>query len=378
MKIAVNTRLLLRNKLEGIGWFTYESFKRIVQQHPEHEFFFIFDRSYSKEYVFAENVTPIVVGPPARHPILIYLWYEYSIPRVLKKIDADVFISPDAFTSLSVKIPNLVVLHDLNFEHYPENLPLKFRWYYRHFTPKFAAEATRIATVSHFSKHDIVYNYNVPSDKIDVVYNGSGALYKPVGDVEKQKVREEITAGDDYFLFVGALNPRKNLANIFKAFDIYKANSNSFTKFVVVGERMYWSKDVRQAYENMQCKGDVVFTGRLNQNKLSGVLGSAKALVFASMFEGFGIPIVEAFNAHIPVITSNVSAMPEIANNAALLVDPLSINDIASAMTAVDEDENLCNELVAKGEIRKKDFSWDNTAEELWTSILNTLKSKTD
>ena len=99
MKIAVNTRLLLKNKLEGIGWFTYESLKRIVLSHPEHDFYFIFDRKYDDEFVFAKNVTPIVVGPPARHPLLHFIWYEISIPRVLKRINPDVFISPDALLS---------------------------------------------------------------------------------------------------------------------------------------------------------------------------------------------------------------------------------------------------------------------------------------
>ena len=118
MRIAVNTRLLLKGKLEGIGWFTYESFKLIVRSHPEHEFFFIFDRKFDKEFIFSDNVTPIVVGPPARHPILHFIWYEISIPRILKKIKPDIFISPDSYLSLSSKYPDLIVIHDLNFEHF--------------------------------------------------------------------------------------------------------------------------------------------------------------------------------------------------------------------------------------------------------------------
>ena len=150
MKIAVNTRLLLKNKLEGIGWFTYESLKRIVLSHPEHDFYFIFDRKYDDEFVFAKNVTPIVVGPPARHPLLHFIWYEISIPRVLKRINPDVFISPDAFLSLSSKYPDLIVIHDLNFEHFPEYMPWLWRSYYRYFTPRYAKKAKRIATVSEF------------------------------------------------------------------------------------------------------------------------------------------------------------------------------------------------------------------------------------
>ena len=116
MKIAVNTRLLLKDKLEGIGWFSYESLKRICIAHPEHEFVFIFDRPYSEEFIFADNVTPVVVGPPARHPFLYILWFEISVAKVLRKHNVDVFLSTDGYLSLSTKVPSIAVLHDLNLK----------------------------------------------------------------------------------------------------------------------------------------------------------------------------------------------------------------------------------------------------------------------
>ena len=130
MKIAINTRLLLKDKLEGIGWFTYETLKRITTQHPEHEFFFIFDRQYSEEFIFAKNVTPIVLTPPTRHPFLWILWFEYRIPRLLKKIGADVFVSTDGYISLRTKTPQVDVIHDINFVHFPKQLPFLTSWYY--------------------------------------------------------------------------------------------------------------------------------------------------------------------------------------------------------------------------------------------------------
>ena len=224
MKIAINTRLLLKGKLEGIGWFTYESFKRIVASHPEHEFYFIFDRQFDTEFVFADNVTPIVIGPPARHQILHYIWFEISIPRILKKINPDIFISPDSYLSLASKYPDLIVIHDLNFEYFPKNMPWLASKYYRYFTPKFAKKAKRIATVSEFSKNDIVNIYSIDPEKIDVVYNGSGEKFKPVSETVKKETKQQFSNGCDYFVFVGALNPRKNLSNIFRAFDSFKSN----------------------------------------------------------------------------------------------------------------------------------------------------------
>ena len=373
MKIAINTRLLLKNKLEGIGWFTYESLKRIVLSQPDHEFYFIFDRPYSEEFIFANNVTPIVVGPPARHPILHYIWYEISIPRALKKIDPDIFISPDAFISLSSKYADLIVLHDLNFEHFPEYMPWLARKYYRHFTPLYAKKVKRIATVSEFSKSDIVKQYKVDPDKIDVVYNGSNGCFKPISTTEIESTKEKFTGGCDYFVFVGALNPRKNLQTIFRAFDEYKNANETNIKFVVVGEKMYWSDEIKSAYNNMTNKVDVIFTGRLEPDDLSNVVGSAIALVYASTFEGFGIPIIEAYNADVPVITSNVTSMPEIAGDAALFVDPNSVDEIANAMYKVATDKEFSKSLIEKGKLRRTFFSWEKTADNLWKSILKTI-----
>ena len=123
MKIAVNTRLLLKGKLEGIGWFTYQTLRRMTEAHPEHEFIFIFDRKYDNEFIFSKNVMPVVVSPPARHPILWLIWFEWSVNRVLRKYKPDLFLSTDGHLSLSTKTPSVAVIHDINFHHRPGDLP---------------------------------------------------------------------------------------------------------------------------------------------------------------------------------------------------------------------------------------------------------------
>ena len=124
MKIAVNTRLLLKDKLEGIGWFTHESLRRIVQQHPEHQFYFLFDRPYDEQFVYASNVTPVVAHPPARHPYLWYLFFECGIPARLRSIRPDLFLSTDGWMPLHLRNTKSVnVIHDLNFAHHRRNIP---------------------------------------------------------------------------------------------------------------------------------------------------------------------------------------------------------------------------------------------------------------
>lgn len=376
LRIAVNTRLLLKDKLEGIGWFTYESLKRIVLDHPEHDFFFIFDRKFDDQFIFAKNVTPVVVGPPARHPFLFYLWFEHSIPKLLKKIDADIFISPDAFSSLKTKVKTLLVIHDLNFEHYPEHLPWLIQKYYRFYTPRFAKKATRIATVSEFSKQDIISQYKISTEKIDVVFNGSNSVFRPLSAKEKEKTKSLFTNGKEYFLFIGAISPRKNLKNLLLAFDLYREKNNTETKLLVVGEKMWRGGDLEDVFSRMKFKNEVIFTGRLNPEELAAVLGSALALTYTSFFEGFGIPIIEAFNAGTPVITSNTTSMPEIAGNAALLANPFKPESIADAMKDITFNVQLREKLVEKGNKRKLDFSWEKTADNLWKSIEKVVKQQ--
>ncbi|MBN2175872.1 MAG: glycosyltransferase family 4 protein [Bacteroidales bacterium] len=373
MKIAVNTRLLLKNRLEGIGWFTYESLKRITQQHPEHEFFFIFDRKYDESFIFSDNITPIVIPPQARHPILFYLWFEQSIPRLFKRIKPDLFLSTDGYLSLSAKVKSLVVMHDLNFEHYPQDLPWMVRKHYRHYFPRYARKAARIATVSEYSKKDISELYTVTPHKIDVVYNGANEGFKPVMEDTKKQVWKKYTQNCPYFLFVGALHPRKNLVNLFKAFDLFKSRKSTNIKLLIVGEKMWWTPEIRNAYEQMKYKNEVVFSGRIEFEQLQKVVASALALTYVSYFEGFGIPIVEAFYAGTPVITSEVTSMPEVAGDAALLVDPFSIRSITDAMVKISSDENLRKLLIEKGNERKKLFSWQITADRLWGSIEKVL-----
>jgi glycosyltransferase involved in cell wall biosynthesis len=373
VKIAVNTRLLLKDKLEGIGWFTFESLKRITQQHPEHEFIFIFDRPYSDDFIFSKNITPVVTGPQARHPILYYIWFNYSIPKVLETHKVDLFLSPDGYIPLKSKVKSLAVFHDLNFEHYPKDMPSSERYYYRKYFPQFAKNATRLATVSQYSKKDIVEQYKIDENKIDVVYNGANESFTPLNDNLKKLIREKYTGGKPYFIFIGALNPRKNLVNLLKAFDEFKKTDRNSVQLLIVGEKMFKTNDIFETYENMHFKADVNFSGRLNGLELHKALASALALTYVSYFEGFGIPIVEAFYTETPVITSNVTSMPEVAGDAALFVDPFSPEDIAHALHQISTDVETRNRLIQKGKVRREKFHWKNTADQLWSSILKTV-----
>lgn len=369
MKIAVNTRLLLKNRLEGIGQFTNENLRRITQSHPEHQFFFLFDRPYDESFLFSDNITPLVVHPQARHPFLWYLFFEYGIPLKLKSIKPDLFLSTDGWIPTQLNIPVVNVIHDLNFVHHPEFVKPVVRRYYNRFFPKFAHKATQLATVSEFSRQDIHQTYQVPLDRINVVYSGNNSAYIPYSLEQQNRVKRKYTDGNDFFLFVGLIHKRKNLDNIFKAFDIFKERQNSPVKLVVVGDKKWWAGEIENAYLQMRYRDDVLMLGRQPNEVVYELTAATRAVVYTSLFEGFGLPIVDAFNASVPIITSDISSMPEIAGDAAITVNPYSVEQIAEAMSELATDESLRQKLIEKGNARKNLFTWDRTADLLWQTI---------
>ena len=373
MRIAVNTRLLLKDRLEGIGQFTFETLRRITQAHPEHQFFFLFDRKFDESFLFSDNITPNVVHPQARHPYLWYLFFEYGIPLKIRKIKPDLFLSTDGWIPTRLDIPVVNVIHDLNFLHHPEFVPPVVRRYYDRFFPQFAQKATRLATVSEYSRQDIIQSFGVAPDNIDVVFSGNNSAYKPLSEVQQGEVKRKYTDGCDYFLFVGLIHKRKNLDNIFRAFDGFKEKNTNTTKLVVVGDKKWWAGEIEDTYLKMRHRDEVLLLGRQPLDVVCELTASAIALVYTSLFEGFGLPIVDSFNAHVPIITSNVTAMPEIAGDAAILVDPHDPDQLADAMCRLQQDKSLRQALIEKGMARKNLFTWDRTADLLWRTIEKSL-----
>ena len=365
MKIAVNTRFLLKDKLEGIGIYTQEIFSRVVQLMPEHEFYFLFDRPFSEEFIFAKNITPLIVSPPARHPFLWYWWFEKSIPKVLKENNIDLFISPDGYASLNTFVPQIITIHDLGFEHFPEHVPYLVRKFYRYFTPKYCQKAAKVMAVSAYTKQDIISTYNIEAQKIDVVYNGF-ELENQESRVKGQDAEKQILTSEiPYFIFVGAVHPRKNVLGLLEAFELFKGFFSHQHKLVIVGRKAWMNDELENFYSKMKFKNDVIWIEKIERTDLLELMQHAYGLVYTSLFEGFGIPILEAMTLGLPVICSNTSSMPEVAGNAALLVQPTNASEIAAAMNELIINDELRNDLIAKGKLRAIHFNWNISAEKV-------------
>lgn len=335
---------------------------------------FLFDRPFDDEFVFSDNITPLIISPQARHPFLYYLWFQHSVKSVLNRLKPDLFLSPDGFLSLGANCKQLPVIHDINFLHHPKDVKWLTSKYYNYYFPRFAKAASRIATVSEYSKKDIATNYGIAESNIDVVYNGINSFFKPVDELTKSITKKNFSNGCDYFVYVGSLHPRKNIQTLVKAFALFKKEKNTTIKLVLAGPNYWGMSDLYKLIKDQGVEGEVIFTNRLKNDDLANVLASAIGMTFIPYYEGFGIPLVEAMQAEVPIITSNVTSLPEIAGDAALLVDPLNAQVVKEAMVKVWLDQELRTDLVNKGKIQREKFSWEKSGDLLWESILKTQR----
>ena len=287
-RIALNARLLIPGRLEGIGWFTHAIYQRMVEAHPEHQFLLLFDRAPGAEFQYGPQAASLRLLPPARRPFLVDAWMDAAVPWALRRWKADAFVSTDGFLSRRTAIPQLPVMHDLNFVHHPEWLPARDARHYRARFREFAQIAARVVTVSDFSRNDIHATYGVPLDRIDVVPNAPSGAFDPLSPEQAAEARARWNGGRPYLCFVGSLHPRKNIPGMLRAHAAYRAAGGE-ADLLVVGAPMWGQLPL-----GWQQAAGVRWLGRLGAASLEEVVGGAQALLYLPYFEGFGIPLVEA------------------------------------------------------------------------------------
>jgi len=369
MRIAVNARFLIKGKLEGVGWYSYEILRRMVAAHPEDEFIFIHDRPLAPEYKFADNVKTIKTCLPTRHPILWYYWFEYSVPRILKREKADIFLSLDGHLSLNATIPTAYVLHDLAYLHYPNEIrsaPLKF---YKKYIPQYIDRAEHIVSVSQHGKADLQKHFpHIHEENISVVGNGCRSIFQPISIQDKQAIREKYTSGAPYLFYVGAVQPRKNISRMIQAMDTV-VKDHPEAQLLIAGRHAWKTNQIRDTWENSKYRDNIHFLGFVEDTEMARLLASSEALVYPSLFEGFGVPVLEAMHCEVPVITSMGSSMEEVAGDAALLIDPMSIESMGAAMRKIINNKALADKLMAAGRIQKENYNWDIAAEKMYSVL---------
>jgi glycosyltransferase involved in cell wall biosynthesis len=288
----------------------------------------------------------------------------WELPRRARENRLDVLhISYNAPPRLPASCALVVTIHDISFEHFPEFFAPPLRAFLQFSVPRSARAAHQIITDTENAKSELVGTYGLPQDKITVTHYAAGAQYRPVEDrVALAAVRRKYKTGEPFVLAVGNLQPRKNWTRLIRAFLQAKHAARLPHKLVIVGQRLWRDAAILEAARDDISA--VLLTGYVPAADLPLLYNAAQMFAYPSLYEGFGLPVVEAMACGTPVITSNVSCMPEIAGEAALLVNPYHEAEIAAALVRLASDEPYRRELGALGLARARAFSWERTAQQ--------------
>lgn len=301
------------------------------------------------------------------------LWTRLALPLALytSRQKPDLIFSPTHYIPRFVpgKVKRAVIIFDLSFLHFPEMFMKKDLWQLKNGT-KFSAEnADHIITISKFSKDDIMKTYKLNKEKITIAYPGFNKekFKKQASNSKIEEAKLKYKIGDNYIIYIGTIQPRKNLERLMEAFGRITRGEQSLQLVIVgktsgEGKQGWMYKDILQTPEKLGIEGKVKFLGFVPTDDLPLLLSEAKAFILPSLWEGFGIPVVEAMASGIPVITSNVSSLPEVVGNAGLLVDPYSVDQIEQAIRLVITDKKLRLKVSKEGIVQAKRFSWDKMA----------------
>lgn len=277
----------------------------------------------------------------------------------------DIFFAPDHYIPYLGDTPVVATVMDLIPLIHPELTRSKLRKFKNYAFKKAILSATHIITISEYSKSDIIKYLGIKGSKISVVPLGVDKKYfQRVDNKKKEKVLEKYNIKKNFFIFIGTLQPRKNILRIIEAFEQLPQHVKNNNELIIIGQNGWKAEDIIDKLKEMQRLGYGKWLNYIPQDDLLSILQSAKALVYPSLYEGFGLPVIEAFASHCPVICSNTTSLPEVAGDAAILVNPLSVEEISSAICLLAEDEDKREKLIAKGLEQVKKFTWEKSVNE--------------
>ena len=368
LRIAVNARLLVGQPIEGVGSYVYEVAARLMCLLPEADFLFLTDR--------AGPLPPLprpperrTLYPSARHPVLFYAWFEWAVPHALRKWGADVFVSLDNFCSLRTDVPTVLGVHDLVYRHYPGGMSRLQLGYYRRFMPAYVARAQHVVCVSEYTRADVLSAYDVDAGKVSVAPNGVRPRFGRLSPKRATAVRGALTAGAPYFVSVGSVHPRKNVDGLIRAFDLFCVSAPEEHHLVIAGRLAWQTEAVERALAASPNRDRIHVTGFVTDERLGELIGAALALCLVSRFEGFGVPILEAYACGLPVVISDRSSLPEVAGPGGLTVDPDDDADIARALTRLAGEGALREVLAKAGRRHAEQYTWARAGEALRDAV---------
>ena len=373
MTIGIDLRILARDANTGVEEYAKKllSFLIPLDENIKYKIFYNAFRKQPFEYEWAKcrNVELIERSIPNK---FLEVFSRFGFPKIDKLVDGcDILFQPHFLpAALSKGVKRIVTFHDLSFERYPEFFSRRQRFWHKRINPKMQArQADRIIVISESTKSDLIDLYGIAPDKIRVIYSGV-SFPKNIVEIEKKSCVEKYDLPDNFILFLGTLEPRKNVLGVVKAFEVLKNAGRPDLKLVIVGGRGWLYRELFDYVGVSKHKNDIIFLGRVLNEEKEILYSLAKVFVFPSFFEGFGFPPLEAMICGTPVVTSNTSSLPEVAGDSALTVNPQRVDEIAGAIKVLLDDNGLRSVMIEKGRKRARQFSWQKCAEETLGFIL--------
>ncbi len=299
---------------------------------------------------------------PTSRPVVRILWEQVIQPFALRKERVDLLHALAFVTPLLSPCPSVVTIYDLSFLLYPESLRRSRRFYLGLFTRLSARRARRIIAISKSTKRDVVRLLRVPPNKVDVVYCGTDKAFRLLPEAQVSAFRSRRGLPERFVLFVGTIEPRKNITGLIEAFASLRLGDHAPLKLVIGGAKGWFYRDVFARVRELDLEDEVLFPGYIPAGELPLWYNAAELFVYPSLYEGFGLPPLEAMACGTPVVAANTSSLPEVVGEAGMLVDPLDVEGLAEAMRRVLNDETLRQEMRERGLRRAQDFSWTKTA----------------
>jgi glycosyltransferase involved in cell wall biosynthesis len=293
------------------------------------------------------------------------LWFQSILPSILKKNRVDLFHGTLFLTPLLSAVPSIITIYDMVLDIFPETMYWKNRLPLKILMKKSAKKADRIIAISESTKKDIVKFIGIEQEKIRVIYPGVSKIFSSQRTDNDRVILNKFKLLPGYILTVGTLEPRKNLIRLLDAYKLLAAGEENIPQLVIAGGQGWLLEDIQKAVDSLGLREKVVFTGYVSDADLPALYRNAKIFVYPSLYEGFGLPPLEAMACGIPVISSNTSSIPEVVGDAGLLIDPYRPDEIAQAITEVLRNEELHTRMIRAGITRSALFNWDKTAQEM-------------
>ncbi len=356
MRIGINGRFLVA-KRTGVQRAAFNLLNSLINSDSENEYIIFTGRTRAGlEEWNQPNVTIVESHLRKVESFRNHIWEQFTLPRLAKKYKVDILHSPANIAPLIYRGKSIINLHDLCFVVNPQWYSFSFRTLYNFIIPRLARRATRVITNSNNSRNDLLQFFNLPAEKVSLVYWAVDDKFL------EQKVvaptpSDALGLHDDYILYVGSLEPRKNIGSLVEAFEqLRRENPALKTKLILIGGESPLFAEVRLRLRDF--KEDVIFKGFVDDSQLRNFYRHAKVVAYPSLYEGFGLPPLEAMASGVPVVTSYTSSIPEVVADAAITVDPRDSNALSQALKEVLCNEKLREVMIKKGYEQVKKFNW--------------------